>query len=300
MLITVQVQLRKATFTVSGLKFTDAAASISNITVTYSNAGTYSYNSTTIPVGANIYTLTPSALTLSTGNISNYNTPTYVSAQWTIYQIAQDSLTVITALNEDISVPILISYRGGTTNGTVTGQILSGGTAASCAFSSLTLQANSTGTCFIRLKMAGNQNYVDVWSDTYTVTIAKWTQTVFNFDAQPSGSSGISITSQVPFTLGEISCSAACQPTITSVSPTAYEATDLIIITGTDFAGASQVIFNRNVIVTDLTITGNDTIAVRAPAGLVPGPGTISVVNGGKTSFRFSGLTVNVPTVTTG
>ena len=290
----------KATFTVSGLKFSDAAASLSNLTVTYSNSGTYSYNSTTVPVGANVYTLTPSGLTLSTGSISNYNTPTYVAAQWTISQIAQDSLTVATALNEDISVPILISYKGGTTNGTVTGQVISGGTAASCAFNNLSLQATSTGSCLIRLNMAGNQNYIDVRSDTYTVTIAKWTQTIFNFDAQPTGSTGISITSQVPIKLGEISCSTACQPTITSVTPTAYEATDLIIISGTDFAGASQVIFNRNLIVTDLTITGNDTIAVKVPAGLTPGPGTISVVNSGKTSFRFSGLTVNAPTVVTG
>ncbi|CAN2222829.1 Listeria/Bacterioides repeat [Candidatus Nanopelagicaceae bacterium] len=285
------------TFTVQGLKFTDAATSLSNLTVTYMNSGTYSYNSTTVPVNANTYTLTPSALSLSVGNISNYNNPTYVAAQWTISQITQDSLTVSTAINEDISVPILISYRGGTTNGTVSGEVISGGTATSCGFSNLTLQAFSTGTCLIRMKMAGNQNYTDVWSETYTVTIAKWTQAVFNFDAQPSGSTGISITSEVPFTLGEISCSTACQPTITSVSPTAFEPTDLIVITGTDFAGASQVIFNRNVIVTDLTITGNDTIAVVVPAGLAPGPGSISVVNGGKTSFRFSGLTINAQTV---
>jgi hypothetical protein len=288
------------TFSVTGLKFTDAATSLSNLTVTYVNSGTYSYNSTTVPVNANTYTLTPSALSLSVGNISNYNTPTYVSTQWTINQINQESLTVSTAINEDISVPILISYQGGTTNGTVVGEVISGGTATSCGFTNLTLQAYSTGTCFIRIKMTGNQNYIDVWSETYTVTIAKWTQTVFNFDAQASGSTGISITSEVPFTLGEISCSTACQPTITSVTPMAFEPTDLIVITGTDFAGATKVIFNRNVIVTDFTVTGNDTIAVVVPAGLTPGPGSISVVNGEKISFRFSGLTTNERTVVSG
>lgn len=285
------------TYSVSGLKFNDTATALSNLTITYINGGSNSYNSTTIPVGANVYTVVPSALTLAVGSISNYNTPTYNAAQWTINQISQDSITVNSVLNEDVSVPLLISYSGGTTNGVVTGVIISGGSASNCTFSAITLQANSTGTCFIRIKMAGNQNYFDVWSDTYTVTIAKWTQTVFNFDSLGGGSTGISISSQVPFTVGEVSCSSACQPTITSVSPTSFEATDLIIITGTDFAGASQVIFNRSVIVTDFTVTGNDTIAVKVPAGLTPGPGTISVVNGGKISFRFSGLTVKTPTV---
>lgn len=285
------------TFTVEGLKFDDAAYSLSNLTITYSSSGTYSYNSATVPVNANTYTLTPSALTLSVGSISNYNTPTYVAAQWIIGQTTQDSLTVNTSLSEDVSVPVSISHSGGTTNGLVTGEVISGGTATSCGFSNLTLQAYSTGTCFIRIKMAGNQNYLEVWSETYTVTIARWTQAVFNFDAPAGGSTGISISSEVPFTLGEISCSIACQPTITSVSPTSFEPTDLIVITGTDFAGASQVIFNRNVIVTDFTVTGNDTIAVVVPAGLTPGPGSISVVNGGKISFRFSGLTINAPTV---
>ena len=285
------------TYSVSGLKFDDTATALSNLTVTYINGGTYSYNSTTVPVNANIYTLVPSALTLSVGSISNYNTPIYNAVQWTINQIAQETLTVKSALNEDVEVPLLITYSGGSTNGSVTGQIISGGTASSCSFNVVTLQANSTGTCFIRLKMLGNQNYLDAWSDTYTVTIARWTQTVFNFDSLGSGSTAISISSQVPFTVGEISCSTSCQPTITSVSPTSFEATDLIIIKGTDFAGATQVIFNRNVIVTDFTVTGNDTIAVKVPTGLTPGPGSISVVNAGKISFRFSGLTINQPTV---
>lgn len=285
------------TYSVSGLKFDDTATALSNLTVTYINGGTYSYNSTTVPVNANIYTLVPSALTLSVGSISNYNTPIYNAVQWTINQIAQETLTVKSALNEDVAVPLLIAYSGGSTNGSVTGQIISGGTASSCSFNVVTLQANSTGTCFIRLKMLGNQNYLDAWSDTYTVTIARWTQTVFNFDSLGSGSTAISISSQVPFTVGEISCSTSCQPTITSVSPTSFEATDLIIIKGTDFAGATQVIFNRNVIVTDFTVTGNDTIAVKVPTGLTPGPGSISVVNAGKISFRFSGLTINQPTV---
>jgi hypothetical protein len=281
------------TFNITGLKLTDTLTALSGITINYLATGTYSYNSTTVPVNANTYTLTPSAITLSSGDISNYNTPTYSGVTWTINQINQESLTVQSLFQEGITVPFDIQYAGGTTGGTVSGAIISGGTATNCYFVGRNLRANSTGTCLIQLTMLGNQNYRAVSTDVTTVLIANFVQNTFNFDAPPSGTA-IVLNSQVPFTVGPEACTADCQPTITDISPMAVSVGNLIVITGTNFSGADTVIFNRNIMVTTFQIDNNGTtITVSVPSNAVSaeGAGSVTVRNAGKPSFRFSGLT---------
>ncbi len=283
------------TFTVTGLKLDDTATALSNMTITYLASGTYSYNSTTVPTGANVYTLTPSNLTLSTGDISNYQTPNFVGATWTINQIAQAALLITSLLQEGITVPYDIQYSGGSTNGVVTANIVSGGTATSCSFAGNSLRANSTGSCVIQLTMAGNQNYLAVSSETITVVIANFVQSIFNFDSLASGSTGISISSEVAYTVDVEQCSSECVPTITSVSPTTFQGGDQIVISGTDFLGATAVIFNRSVFVTlgnGLQVDSNSQITVLVPMGLTVGPGSVSVKNDSKISFRVMGLTI--------
>jgi hypothetical protein len=283
------------TFTVTGLKLDDTATALSNMTITYLASGTYSYNSTTVPTGANVYTLSPSNLTLSTGDISNYQTPNFVGATWTINQIAQAALLVTSLLQEGITVPYDIQYSGGSTNGVVTANIVSGGTATSCSFAGNSLRANSTGSCVIQLTMAGNQNYLAVSSETITVVIANFVQSIFNFDSLASGSTGISISSEVAYTVDVEQCSSECVPTITSVSPTTFQGGDQIVISGTDFLGATAVIFNRSVFVTlgnGLQVDSNSQITVLVPMGLTAGPGSVSVKNDSKISFRVGGLTI--------
>ena len=288
----VSADMAKPTFTIAGLKFSDTATAISAMTITYVATGTYSYNSSTVPTGANNYTLTPSALALSVGSLSNYQTPSYLTSNWTINRIAQSPLRVRSLLQEGVTVPFDIQYAGGATNGVVTLNIATGGTATGCARSGLNLQASSTGTCVIQLTMAGNQNYFDVMSETITVTIANFIQSTLNFNNFGS-SNGITISSEVNIILDAITCSSDCVPTISSLSATTFQAGDLIVISGTDFAGATEVIFNRSVFVTNFQIDSNDQITVLVPSGLtLSANGSISVKNGSKISNRISGLSI--------
>lgn len=143
--------------------------------------------------------------------------------------------------------------------------------------------------------MAGNQNYLAVSSETITVVIANFVQSIFNFDSLASGSTGISISSEVAYTVDVEQCSSECVPTITSVSPTTFQGGDQIVISGTDFLGATAVIFNRSVFVTlgnGLQVDSNSQITVLVPMGLTVGPGSVSVKNDSKISFRVMGLTI--------
>ena len=279
---------------VTGLKLSDTTTATS-ATFTYVASGTYPYSSTTKPTNANSYSITPSALILTSGSLANYQTPQYVPANWSINRIAQSPVKVLTTLQDSITVPIDITVSGGTTAGLLSITILGGGTASGCSAVNMNLRANSTGTCIFTVNMAGNQNYLPVTSDTATLIIANYVQTYFNFDAVVSGGGGISISSEVPLVKGP-ECSTLCIPTISSVSPTTFQSGDLIVITGVDFANATAVIFNRSVTVTTFQIDSNTQITVQVPTGLtspgVSAPASISIQSPGKLSFRFSGLTV--------
>ena len=282
----------RPTFTITGLKLTDTLTSLSDITINYVASGTYSYNSTTVPTGANTYSITPTAISLTSGSMSNYNTPTFSSVTWTINQINQETLTVKSLFQEGITVPYDIQNSGGSTNGAVTGLIVTGGTASMCAFVGINLRANSTGTCFIRLKMAGNQNYFDVYSDTYTVLIANFKQNIFNFDSLVQGAGGIAITSQVPITKGQSICSSNCQPKITAVSSNNVAIGDALTITGVNFATATEVIFTLDASVTTFTVDGTGTtIVVVVPVDAPLGAGGINVRSPSGLSPMYLGLT---------
>ena len=286
------------TFTITGLKLTDTLTAVSGITISYVATGTYPYNSTTVPTNANTYSLTPTSITLSSGSMSNYNTPTFSSVNWTINQINQDTLTVKSLFQEGISVPYDIQYSGGSTGGAVTGQILTGGTASLCTFVGINLRANSTGTCFIRLKMSGNQNYFDVFSDTYTVLIAKFVQGIFKFDSLAQGPGGITISSQVPVTKGPDVCTSNCQPKITGVSATSVFIGDPITLTGINFATATEVIFNLDFSVSVFQIDGGGTsITVIVPSDLDPGSGGINVRSPQGLSPMYLGVTFKASNV---
>ena len=286
------------TFSITGLKLTDTLTAASGIIINYVATGTYAYNSTNVPTEANVYSLTPTAITLTSGSMSNYNTPTYSSVNWTINRINQETLTVKSLFQEGITVPYDIQYSGGSTGGTVTGQIISGGTATSCTFVGRNLRANSTGTCFIRLQMAGNQNYLDVLSDTYTVLIANFKQNIFNFDSLAQGPGGITITSQVPVTKGADACSSNCQPKITGVSSISIFIGDPLTITGENFATATEVIFNLDSSVTSFQIdNGGTTITVIVPADVEPGTGGINVRSPQGLSPMYLGMTFKATNV---
>jgi hypothetical protein len=284
------------TFSITGLKLNDTSTVLSDMTITYVATGSFTYNSTTVPTGANTYTIIPSALVLSNGTLGNYQTPTYVPASWTINKIVQDSLTVTSLFQEGISVPYEIQYVGGSTNGSVSLAIVSGGTATACSPLGMNLRASSTGTCVIQITMAGNQNYLNVSSETITVVIASFIQYILNFDNLASGSTAISITSEVPINVDVFQCSNDCIPEIASLSATTFQDGDQIVITGIDFANATEVIFNRKAFVSrdnGMSVDSNTQITVVVPSGLaISANGSISVKSGSKVSNRIIGLTI--------
>jgi hypothetical protein len=103
----------------SGLRISETADSLS---FTYSFVSnpfeTFTYSDTRTPIDAGTYRITPSALTLSSGLMSNYETPTYSSSaiDFIINRIGQESVTIVTT-NGEVDVPFTLQASGGSTMG---------------------------------------------------------------------------------------------------------------------------------------------------------------------------------------
>ena len=159
---------------VSGLVTGDV---ISGATFNYTNSGGSSYGpSETKPTNAGTYTITPSALTFSDGDASNYAAVTYQTSTLTINKAAQAALSVVPLYNifngNPTSATLLTT--GGSDTGTVTYAFVSSlSTAGGCALSgadSATVTVTSAGTCRIVATKAATNNYLLAISDTGTVT----------------------------------------------------------------------------------------------------------------------------------
>lgn len=285
------------TFTITGLKRSDAASAM---TFTYgfvaSPAGTFSYSSTTPPTEGGIYAVTPSSLILSSGSLSNYQTPTYLARDVEVEQIDQPDL-VITNLTGELSFPIKLVTTGGSQTITSVAFSVTASTATNCrvVYGSIvaggpelwSLQADSAGSCSVRATKAQTRNLRTVISDTSTVTVLEFLKTV-----QPTVSNfstGVTISSSVSTTFGPISCTSNCTPTITSASPDAGYVGEMIVLTGTNFTGATKVTFNTFF---NAVTFGNDPadpdrrITVQVPAGVAVGEVGIEVSAAGGISFR--------------
>jgi hypothetical protein len=132
--------------------------------------------STTKPTNAATYTITPSALTFSSGATSNYAAITYQTSTLTINKAAQAALSVVPLYNVFNGSPTTATLltTGGSDTGTVTYAYVSSlSTAGGCALSgadSSTVTVTSDGTCRIVATKAATDNYLVAVSDTGTVT----------------------------------------------------------------------------------------------------------------------------------
>ena len=132
--------------------------------------------STTKPTNAATYTITPSALTFSSGDANNYVAVTYRTSTLTINKAAQAALTVTPLYNVFNGNPTTATLytTGGSDTGTVTYAYVSSlSTAGGCALSgadSSTVTVTSAGTCRIVATKAATNNYLVAISDTGTVT----------------------------------------------------------------------------------------------------------------------------------
>jgi hypothetical protein len=262
------------TYTISGLKGSDAGTVTLNYTLISTAAGFgSSYSSTTIPEEAGTYGITPSALTLSSGLVSNYETPNYSSSliRFTINRINQAAIT-IDNVNGEVDVPFRMFARGGTTNGALTFTKISGDT---CSVSGNELNATTAGSCVVTVTMAENRNYLPVTSESVTVIVRKFVLTpTFVFG---NGTSGITLGTSITLTKDENVCLSGCVPTITSVAPYEGAEGDVITLTGTNFTGVTQVVFNVFTAATVFAADSDTQITVQVPGGLTVGDGTIEV-----------------------
>jgi hypothetical protein len=272
------------TFTVTGLKNLDAASSL---TYTYGFVSnpfeTFAYSDTRTPIDAGTYSITPSALTLSTGLMSNYETPTYAASaiNFIINRINQETVT-IQSVNGEVDVPFALFATGGSTSGAITFAKVSG---ANCSVTGSTLTATQAGSCMVTVTRAGNRNYLPFTSESVTVRVRNFVIVAIVVPANPN--SGITIAPTVPVVKGPDVCTTGCVPTIISADTYDVAEGDLIVLTGTNFNGVTKVFFNIYTEAPNFIADSDTQISVRVPADLPLGDATIEVVSPGGTSNRL-------------
>jgi uncharacterized repeat protein (TIGR02543 family) len=285
------------TYSVTGLKNLDAANSM---TFTYSFISnpfeTFTYSDTRTPIDAGTYRITPSALTLSTGLMSNYETPTYSSSaiNFIINRIGQESVTIENT-NGEVNVPFTMIARGGNTNGALSFTIVSG---SACSVLGNQLRASEAGACVVTVTMAGNRNYLSITSETITVRVRNFVTIAIELPSNPN--TGITIIPSTPLTKGPDSCATGCVPSITSISVFGATESQRVVITGLSFNGVNKVFFRldtssptSDVEATTFDIDSDTQITVLVPVGLVIGEFyTIRVATPEKTSARFYELEI--------
>jgi hypothetical protein len=281
-------------FSVTGLKNLDTADSV---TYTYGFVSnpfeTFSYTDTRTPIDAGTYSITPSALTLSSGLLSNYETPTYASSaiNVVINRIAQETVT-IQSVNSEVEVPFTLIATGGSTSGAITFAKVSG---ANCSVTGTTLTATQAGSCIVTVTRAGNRNYLPFTSESVTVKVRNFVLVVAQAPSNPA--SGITITPGTPPLTkapDSNSCLTGCVPRITSLNVVEAAEGDLVVITGLSFNQVNKVYFRLDtfsptddVEAPNFAVDLDTQISVRVPAGLVPEFYTIRVATPDKTSARF-------------
>jgi hypothetical protein len=271
-------------FTIAGLKNSDTADSL---TYTYGFVSnpfeSFAYSDTRTPIDAGTYSITPSALTLSAGLMSNYETPTYSSSviNVVINRISQETVT-IQSVNGDVEVPFTLIATGGSTNGAISFTKVTG---TYCSVSGITLTATQAGGCEITVTRAGNRNYLAFTSESVTVRVRNFV--MVQIYVPENTNTGITIAPTLPVVKGPDVCTSGCVPKITSADIYDVAEGDLIVLTGTGFTGVTKVYFNIYTEAPNYNVDSDTQISVRVPADLPLGDATIEVISPGGTSNRL-------------
>jgi hypothetical protein len=264
----------------------------------------WSYNSSVVPSEGGTYAVGGVGLGLRGGlDISNYETPTYITSQLVVLRINQETLTIENSFG-DQQVPFKLYTTGGSTGLAVTYPIVRDGTATVCTVTGNMLSSTlRAGTCLVRAKMLGNRNYFDTFSETATINLAGFIP-LFDNSAPLNPNTGITISSSTPLDKaadpGQVvagSCGNACAPTITAVvnaadSTLSVMQQGVIKVTGTDFDNATLVILNRRVNVTSFILVSNSEIRLSLPESIGVGILSVSVQTPGGITPRNSDMTV--------
>jgi hypothetical protein len=126
------------------------------------------FASTSMPTNAGTYRLTPSALTLSSGSLSNYQGVAYAPGVLTINKINQTPIQI----GQYDAFPGISTYPlnvyGGTGTGVMRRTLTSAGTANCTLTNMMFINSTSPGKCDVRVTKAADFNY---FMETATATI---------------------------------------------------------------------------------------------------------------------------------
>jgi hypothetical protein len=226
---------------------------------------------------------------MKSGLLTNYETPNYAGSaiNFTINRIAQAAIT-ITNVNGEITVPYTLNIVGGNNP---TGSATYSKVGGTCTVSGNQVTASSAGQCLIRVTLSANRNYLAITSDTITISIRKFDLIPVFVFSNPN--TGITLSGSTPLTIGQISCTTGCAPTITLATPNSGQIGDIIVLTGTQFTGVTRVIFNVFTDAISFNADSDTQITVQIPAGVLPTAfDAIDVVTPGGTSARFYDFTI--------
>ena len=274
---------------VSGLVTGDV---ISGATFSYSNIGGTSYGpSATKPANAGSYSITPSALTLSSGATSNYVAITYQTSTLTINKAAQATLVVAPlyeVFNGNPTSAALLT-TGGSGSGTLSFAYVSSlSTAGACTLSgsgNSIITVTTEGTCRIVATKAASDNYLVAISDTSTVTFHPY------YSYLPIARPQAYPTEIVLVGENTMSKGTNQAPVITSGTSSAASPGGTITLIGSGFLTTTSV----SVCFTSATFTINSdtSLTINVPSGLSGFSGPILVENAygtGFSDFLFTGL----------
>jgi hypothetical protein len=231
--------------------------------------------STTKPTGAGTYVITPSALTLSSGDANNYVAITYRTSTLTINKAAQAALVVTPLYNVFNGNPTSATLytTGGTDTGTVTYSYVSSlSTASGCALSGLNssiVTVTSAGTCRIVATKAATDNYLIAVSDTGTVTFYEYTSKIPGSRAA-AYSTEIVLSGTTPWTSNGLAPTITFTGTDISAAPGGQ-----FTISGSGFVGARLVRVSG--VNAAFTVLSDTSLRITMPSGLVGISGPIYV-----------------------
>jgi hypothetical protein len=231
--------------------------------------------SATKPTNAATYTITPSALTFSSGAASNYANITYRTSTLTINKAAQAALSVTQLYNVFNGNPTSATLltTGGSDTGTVTyAYVDSGSTASGCALSgadSSTVTVTSAGSCRIVATKAATNNYLVAISDTATVTFYLYITNIpgpraaeFPAEIVLSGATAMTSNGLAP-TITTTGTDITKSPGATfTISGSGFVGTRLVRVSGTNAA---------------FTVLSDTSLQITMPSGLVGISGPIYV-----------------------
>jgi hypothetical protein len=231
--------------------------------------------SATKPTNAATYTITPSALTFSSGAASNYANITYQTSTLTINKAAQAALTLTPLYNVFNGNPTSATLltTGGSDTGTVTyAYVDSGSTASGCALSgadSSTVTVTSAGSCRIVATKAATNNYLVAISDTATVTFYLYLTNI-------PGPRAAEFPAEIVLSGATAMTSNGLAPTITTTGTDITKSPGATFtISGSGFIGTSLVTIAGESAA--FTVLSDTSLRITMPSGLVGRSGPITV-----------------------